>query len=141
MLFTLPPYRANPEDQVCGVRAGQRVLLASLSSDPDVFVFDSRPRLIDYEAGHFDSVQSVIRHTMLVKPGTHAIVASCEHGVVKPSYSPESFDAVGIKLTSGPYRNRWGWVSSEDVRLALEGVLSNRSRDKTRTGEAGSQPL
>jgi len=110
-----------------------------MSTDPDVFIFDSRLRLVDYEAGRFDNVQSVINHTVLARPGTHAIVAMCERSVVKTNYNPESFDALGIKITSGQYKGRWGWVSSEDVHLVAEGVLSNRSKDKTRTDAGGSK--
>lgn len=97
------------------MRVGQRVLLASMSSDPDVFIFDSRSRLIDYAAGRFDEVKAVMAHTLLAEPGTRAVVAMCAHNVVKPMYSGNNYDAVGIKVISGPYRNRWGWVSSEDV--------------------------
>jgi len=88
----------------------------SLSSDPDVFVWDSRFRLIEYASGNYDRANEVLAHTILAKPGTPAIVAMCAANSVRPSYTEDAFDAVGIKITSGPYRNHWGWVSSEDVR-------------------------
>ena len=88
-----------------------------MSADPDVFIFDSRVRLIDYSAGRFDEVKAVMAHTLLASPGTRAIVSSCVRNVVKPKYSGDYFDAVGIKVITGPYRGRWGWVSSEDVRI------------------------
>jgi hypothetical protein len=112
--FVLLP--SSSKADACRTPVGQRIQLAALSSDPDVFVWDSRSRLIDYAAGHFDNTNQVLAHTVLAKPGTHAIVAMCADGVVKPNYSDGRFDAVGIKITSGPLRNRWGWVSSEDVR-------------------------
>jgi hypothetical protein len=103
--------------QVCKAAAGQRVLLESIDSDPDVFVWDSRSRLIEYAAGNFDKASQVMAHTVLTPPGTHAIVTMCVPATVKPAYYSYTYDAVGIKITSGPYRNRWGWVSSEDVRI------------------------
>jgi len=102
---------------VCKASVGQRVLLESIDSDPDVFVWDSRFRLIEYAAGNYDKANQVMAHTILAKPGTHAIVAMCAATAVRPAYSPELYDAIGVKITSGPFRNRWGWVSSEDVRV------------------------
>ena len=103
--------------QVCKASVGQRVLLESIDSDPDVFVWDSRFRLIEYAAGTFDKANQVMAHTVLAPPGTHAIVTICVPATVKPAYSPDVYDAIGIKITAGPYRNRWGWVSSEDIRI------------------------
>jgi len=114
-LASAPPQRAAAE--ACSVRIGQRIALAAMSADPDVFIFDSRARLIDYAAGRFDEVKAVMAHTLLALPGTRAIVASCAPSAVKPKYSGNYFDAVGIKVTTGPYRGRWGWVSSEDLRV------------------------
>ncbi len=102
---------------VCKVSVGQRVLLESIDSDPDVFVWDSRFRLIEYAAGNYDKANQVIAHTILAKPGTQAITVACAPSAVKPAYSSDVYDAVGVKITSGPFRNRWGWVSSGDVRV------------------------
>jgi hypothetical protein len=102
---------------VCKASVGQRVLLESIDSDPDVFVWDSRSRLVEYAAGTFDKTNQVMAHTILAKPGTHAVVATCAANAVKPAYSSDVYDAIGVKITSGPFRNRWGWVSSEDVRV------------------------
>jgi hypothetical protein len=102
----------------CELRPGQRVVLASVAPDPDVFIWDSRARLIDYAAGMFGDAKAVISHTTLAKPGTRAIVARCETGVVHPQYVASTFDAIGIRVTTGPYRGRYGWVVSEDVHPA-----------------------
>ncbi|MGH7330099.1 MAG: hypothetical protein ACREJX_17270, partial [Polyangiaceae bacterium] len=61
----------------CVVEIGQRVRLAANSSDPNVFVWDSRDDLIAYAAGRYGSVDTVVRHAALVPPGTRAIVAMC----------------------------------------------------------------
>jgi hypothetical protein len=114
-IFAIPS-RSQSAD-VCKVSAGQRVLLESIDSDPDVFVWDSRVRLVEYAAGNFDKANQVMAHTMLAKPGTHAIVSACAARVVRPAYSSDVYDAVGVKITSGPFRNRWGWVSSGDLRI------------------------
>ena len=115
VLFPIPSQSQGPD--VCKASVGQRVLLESIDSDPDVFVWDSRFRLIEYAAGNYDKANQVMAHTILAKPGTHAIVAMCGAASVKPAYGPETYDAIGVKITSGPFRNRWGWVSSEDVRV------------------------
>lgn len=99
------------------MRIGQRVDLVSMSSDPDVFIFDSRYRLIDYAAGRLGRVKDITAHAVLVEPGTQAIVAMCGPSSVKPTWSNTIYDAVGIKITSGRFRSRWGWVSSEDLRV------------------------
>jgi hypothetical protein len=114
-LFAIPSQSQSAD--ICKVSAGQRVLLESIDSDPDVFVWDSRVRLVEYAAGTFDKANQVMAHTILAKPGTQAVVSACVVRVVKPTYSSDAYDAVGVKITSGPFRNRWGWVSSEDVRI------------------------
>ena len=99
----------------CDLLTGQRVVLLSAAPDPDVLVWDSRARLVAYAAGVIDSAQAVITHTTLAKPGTRAVVAMCDGGAVHPKYVAAAFDAVGIRMTTGPYRGKYGWVVSEDV--------------------------
>jgi hypothetical protein len=101
----------------CAVGVGQRVILAATSSDPNVFVWDSREHLVSYAAGRYGRIDAVVRHATLVPPGTRAIVAMCHGGVVRRRYVAQPYDAVGIKVTTGPFRNRWGWVISEDVHV------------------------
>ena len=86
-----------------------------MSPDPDVFVWDSRLLLVNYAAGIFDDAKSVMAHTTLAKPGTRAVVVSCITGVVKPKYVLVAYDAIGIRVTTGPYKGKWGWVASDDT--------------------------
>lgn len=80
-----------------------------------MFLWDSRARLIDYAAGVFDNAKAVMAHTTLAKPGTRGLVTNCENAVVRPKYAEGVYDAVGLKLVTGPYRGHYGWVASEDV--------------------------
>ncbi len=95
-------------------------MLASDAPDPNVFVWDSRVRLIDYAGGNWANTRSVIDHTTLAVPGTRAIVVACHAKVIRPKYSADDEDLVGLKITHGPYRNRWGWVLSSDTREMRE---------------------
>ena len=115
VLVALAIVRSPAHAETCDVRAGQRIVLASPSSDPDVFVWDSRARLVDYAAGSFDDAKAVMAHTRLAKPGTHAVVTACVGGAIKLRYEDTVYDAIGIKVTSGPYRGSFGWVASDDV--------------------------
>lgn len=91
------------------------MLLAATTSDPNVFVWDSREDLIAYAAGRYRSVDIVVRHATLVPPGTRAVVVMCRGSVVQRRYIQPAFDAVGIKITVGKFKNRWGWVASDDI--------------------------
>jgi hypothetical protein len=97
---------------------GEAVVLRSSDFDPDVLVWDSRQRAIDYVAGNIKNAGEVISHTLLSKPGTHAVVVACDSASSKPRYSPVVEDTIGIKITTGPYRGRYGWVSSGDAHTA-----------------------
>lgn len=99
----------------CAVTSGESVVLRSSDFDPDVLVWDTRQRAIDYVSGNIKSTTEVLVHTLLSKPGTHAIVTACDPGSSKPRYSSVAEDTVGIKITSGPNRGRYGWVSSGDA--------------------------
>ena len=94
-------------------------MLRSVEIDPDVFVWDSKQRVIDYAAGSWRDTRDVLVHSVLAKPGTHALVVQCEPGLVKPRYVADSLDAVGIRLTSGPNRGHYGWVTSGDIHALL----------------------
>lgn len=99
----------------CPVAPGDRIVLASQSLDPDVFVWDSAARLIAYAQGDYDT-EAVLKHTMLAKPGTAALAVDCRQVPASPKYTKGQLDLVGIKLTSGPNRGHFGWVGAEDVR-------------------------
>jgi hypothetical protein len=100
----------------CSVAVGEPVMLRSSDFDPDVLVWDSHDRAIDYAGGAVRDATDVLNHTVLSKPGTRAIVISCLAGTARPKYSSEVLDTVGIKILTGPNRGRYGWVTSDDVR-------------------------
>jgi hypothetical protein len=99
----------------CPVAPGDRIVLASQSLDPDVFVWDSAGRLIAYAFGDFDT-EAVLKHTVLAKPGTSALTVDCRTAPSSPKYAKGELNLVGVKLTSGPNRGHYGWVAAEDVR-------------------------
>lgn len=99
----------------CSVAAGGRVMLAADASEPEVFLWDSRTRLVEYVAGHWDSTRAIFAHTELAEPGTQALVVACVAGIAHPNYGPTDEDAVGVKVVSGRHRGRYGWVLSSDI--------------------------
>lgn len=111
LLFSAAPVRAAS----CSVSIGWRVVLASDAVDPDVFLWDSRGRLIDYAAGQWGNTQAIFAHTMLAQPGTQAIVIAWAPGAAHPKYSSSDLDLVGVKVLTGPFRGRYGWVLSNDA--------------------------
>lgn len=112
LLAVLPlPALAGP----CAAPVGLHVVLKSTDLDPDVFVWDSRQRVIDYSAGFWRDTKDVLAHSLLAKPGTHAAVVQCAPGAVRSKYASAREDAIGIRIVSGPNKGRYGWVTSEDV--------------------------
>lgn len=109
------PARAAP----CVVPVGQPVTLKSSELDPDVFVWDSRQRVIDYTGGAWRGSGHVLAHTLLAKPGTRAAVIQCVAGAVHSKFANDDEDAVGLRILNGPNRGRYGWVTGEDVHLLL----------------------
>jgi hypothetical protein len=107
---------ADPPPPVCAVAVGEPAMLRSSDFDPDVLVWDSRQRAIDYAAGNVRSANDLMVHTLLARPGTRAIVIACQPSTVRPKYTDDVLDTVGVKITSGPHRGRFGWVTSDDVR-------------------------
>ncbi|GAC1348995.1 MAG: hypothetical protein NVSMB19_01960 [Vulcanimicrobiaceae bacterium] len=99
----------------CAAPAGGRIVLVSDAVDPDVFLWDSKRRLVDYAAGRWGDTRSVFAHTVLAVPGTQAMVISCVAGVAHPKFGKGDEDAIGVKLVNGPYKGRYGWVLSGDV--------------------------
>ncbi len=95
--------------------SGSRVSLMSDAADPDVFLWDSRERLIDYAAGQWGDARAIFAHTILARPGTAAVVVSCDSGVAHPRFQAGAQDAVGVRIMSGPYRGKFGWVLSSDI--------------------------
>jgi len=101
----------------CSTPTGITVMLKSTEIDPDVFVWDSKLRVVDYAAGLWGSTHDVLAHSMLAKPGTRAVVVQCDPGIVKPKYVGDALDAIGVRLVSGPNKGRYGWVTSQDVHI------------------------
>jgi hypothetical protein len=100
----------------CTAVPGGRVVLESDAVDPEVFLWDSRVRLIDYAAGSWGSTREVVAHTMLAEPGTQALVVTCIPAAAHPKFASGDADAIGVKVVTGPYRGRYGWVLSSDLR-------------------------
>ena len=94
---------------------GHVVVLKANALDPDVFVWDSRARVVDYSAGYWRDTKDVVAHSLLAKPGTRAEVLHCYAGAVTSRYANAREDLLAVRLVSGPNRGRYGWVTSEDV--------------------------
>jgi hypothetical protein len=112
-----------PAPATCRVRVNQHVALLGTTDDPDVFVWDSRFRLRDYEGGTFDQMQALLPHAILVRPGTRATIESCVTNFVQPKYEENPEDAIGIVITSGPLRGQRGWVLGTAIRVIRSPVM------------------
>ena len=113
LLILLMPQAARAD---CHVHPNDRVVLYGTTDDPDVFVWDSRFRLRDYEGGTFDQMRALLPHATLVRPGTRAMVESCVSDFVQSKYVPQPDDAIGIVIIAGPLRGQRGWVSGTAIR-------------------------
>jgi hypothetical protein len=102
--------------QECRAVHGMTIVLFGGVDDPDVLVWDSRDRLISYGAGSTDTRKFLLPHALLNRPGTRAVVQTCVKGAVHSKFRLDADDAVGVLITSGKYRGRYGWVSSADIR-------------------------
>ncbi|HEV7180868.1 MAG TPA: hypothetical protein VGN11_13430 [Candidatus Baltobacteraceae bacterium] len=100
----------------CRVHNGDHVVLFGTSDDPDVFVWDSRFRLRDYQGGSWDQAQALLPHAELAQPGTRAIVASCVNNFVQSKYATVPDDAVGIVIVTGRLKGTFRWVIGADIR-------------------------
>jgi hypothetical protein len=109
----------------CTLPLNVRVVLESDEVDPDVFLWDSRTRLIDYAAGNWGDTRAIFAHTVLAEPGTLALVVSCFPGVAHPRFSNGDEDAIGVKVVNGRYRGRYGWVLSSDTHTIRAGSLND----------------
>ena len=85
--------------------------------DPDVFVWDSKIRMVQYAAGSWGSTREVLVHTMLSKPGTQATIVACEGNTVHSRLTGSIQDAFSIRILNGPNKGRTGWVAGEDVHV------------------------
>lgn len=105
-----------PANALCVGAPGMRVALVSNNYDPDVLVWDSKQRLLDYAAGGWSVARILLPHALLARAGTKALMMSCLVNVVHPKYQLVPADAAGIKITNGPYKGRYGWVMATDLR-------------------------
>ena len=103
----------------CSVSAGSVMALKSAEIDPDVFVWDTKQRVVAYAAGTWRDTHDVLAHSLLAPAGTRAVVLACDPGIVRPKYVVDAFDAIGVRLVSGPNRGRSGWVTSQDLHLLV----------------------
>jgi hypothetical protein len=51
------------------------------------------------------------------------VILSCIKDHIKSRYANETLDAIGVRLVSGPFRGRYGWVTSEDVYAPVKAAL------------------
>jgi hypothetical protein len=118
LLLLLEPRAALAD---CRLHVNDRIVLFGTSDDPDVFVWDSRFRLRDYEGGTFDQMKALLPHATLVRPGTRAMVESCVSDFVQSKYVAQPEDAIGIVITAGPLRGQRGWVLGSAIRELKRG--------------------
>ncbi len=113
----------------CRYHQGERVVLYGTTDDPDVFLWDSRFRLRDYEGGSFDQMKALLPHAALARPGTRAVVESCVRKFVASKYLDHPDDAVGVVIVSGDLRGQRGWVLGSAIRANTRGPrdVSTRS--------------
>ena len=100
----------------CRLDRGARLSLFGGPDDPSVLVWDSRERLLRYAAGSSDTRRFLSPHAFVVPPGTRVVVQECVANAVHPRYQFVPDDALGVQITSGRYRGRYGWISAADVR-------------------------
>lgn len=100
----------------CSIHQGDKVVLYGTSDDPDVFIWDSRFRLRDYEGGSFDQMNALLPHAVLARPGTRAVVESCVSNFVQSKYLSTPDNAVGIRIVGGPLHGQRGWVLGSSLR-------------------------
>jgi hypothetical protein len=100
----------------CRFRAGAKIVLYGTTDDPDVFIWDSRFRLRDYEGGSFDEMNALLPHAVLARPGTRAVVENCVSNFVQSKYFTTPDDAVGVRILGGPLNGQRGWVLGTSAR-------------------------
>lgn len=115
-LLVLTGLASAPARADCTSLTGQHVVLFANNYDPDVLLWDSRQRLMDYAAGSWDIDKLLLPHALLAHAGTKALVVGCEVNVVHPKFRLAPMDAVGVKITGGPYKGRYAWVLADDLR-------------------------
>lgn len=93
-------------------------MLISSAFNPDVLLWDSRQRLLDYAAGDWSIKRVLLPHAFLIRAGSKALVITCEYNAVHAKYRLAPLDAAGVKMTTGPYKGRFGWLMADDLHGA-----------------------
>jgi len=101
----------------CSNMTGSQIALFSSNYDPDVLVWDSQHRLLTYTTDSYQVAKLLLPHAILARAGTMAVVTSCHRNAIHEKYRPSPSDLVGVRMTSGEYRGRHGWVMLEDVHV------------------------
>lgn len=109
----------------CRLRAGDKVVLYGTTDDPDVFLWDSRFRLRDYEGGSFDEMNALLPHAVLARPGTRAVVENCVSNFVLSKYFTTPDDAIGVRIIGGPLNGQRGWVLGASARAMIRPLSSH----------------
>ncbi len=86
--------------------------------NPDVFVWDTHEKLVNYLSGHWSSTRDVMTHAILVSAGTPAAILACRPRDARTQYDPDALDVYVIRVLAGPHRSHQGWVVSSDAHLA-----------------------
>ena len=88
-------------------------MLDAQSMDPDVFVWDSAQRLVNYTNGAY-LVDTVLKHTTLAPAGTPAVFLGCRRS---PAGAPSAIkDMLKVRIFIQTRPPQTGWVSAEDAR-------------------------
>jgi hypothetical protein len=109
----------------CHLRSGDKIVLYGTTDDPDVFIWDSRFRLRDYEGGSFDEMNALLPHAVLARPGTRAVVETCVSNFVQSKYFTTPDDAIGVRILGGPLDGQRGWVLGTSARGMTRRVSSH----------------
>ncbi|MDP9018014.1 MAG: hypothetical protein M3N19_06825 [Candidatus Eremiobacteraeota bacterium] len=112
----------------CSSLQGQRVILISNNYDPDVLLWDSKQRLMDYAAGSWDVAKILLPHALLARAGTKALLMTCLTNAVHLKSRLAPTDAAALKITSGPYKGRYAWVMADDLRPAAARAATSDPR-------------
>ncbi|MBV8688581.1 MAG: hypothetical protein JOZ59_00610 [Candidatus Eremiobacteraeota bacterium] len=114
LLIALWPLSARAD---CANMPGSQIALFSSNYDPDVLVWDSRRRLLNYASNSYQIAKLLLSHAILARAGTLAVVTSCHRNDIHQRFSSRSSDVVGVRMTNGEYRGRSGWVVVDDVHI------------------------
>ena len=110
----------------CSNMHGAQIALMSSSYDPDVLVWDSQKRLSSYAANSYEVAKLLLPHALLARAGTLGIIITCKRNVVHAKYHFSASDVVSVRMTSGEYRGRNGWVMMDDVHVVADRATHRR---------------